>query len=404
MAKKPLTIQKTVLLTICLVLFSVSTIASNKAATKPMQPVFIFGDSTVDVGTNNHLKNCTARANHPYYGIDYLQSKPTGRFSNGQNAADTIVFKSCDNNKSHEKSGTPNNIVGVLYNLPPTMGLGRVTLLGGYKHSPPPFLALLKNSSSFTGKILHGVNFASGGCGLDKETGKDPYGVVVSLEEQIQQFATVKGNITAILGESNGQLLLQGSMYIMSIGSNDIMSYIFTHPVTPELFIANLTATYAMHLKNLYSLGARKFGVISVPPIGCCPIARSFSPVRDCAKEPNDLAIAFYTPLESLLKNLSSTLEGFKYSLGNAYNMTMNIIENPIGFKDVKTACCGNHTQKGISDCKKGGYLCPNRDEHLFWDAYHPSQAAVKLAARELVFGEDPEFVTPINFSTLRKA
>lgn len=74
-------------------------------------------------------------------------------------------------------------------------------------------------------------------------------GVVVSLEEQIQQFATVKGNITAILGESNGQLLLQGSMYIMSIGSNDIMSYIFTHPVTPELFIANLTATYAIHLK-----------------------------------------------------------------------------------------------------------------------------------------------------------
>ncbi|XP_023754190.1 GDSL esterase/lipase At4g16230 [Lactuca sativa] len=369
MAMKPLTIQKTVLLTACLILFSVSTIPTNKAASKPMQPVFIFGDSTVDVGTNNHLKNCTARANHPYYGIDYLQSKPTGRFSNGQNAADTIV-----------------------------------TLLGGYKHSPPPFLALLKNSSSFTGKILHGVNFASGGCGLDKETGKDPYGVVVSLEEQIQQFATVKGNITAILGESNGQLLLQGSMYIMSIGSNDIMSYIFTHPVTPELFIANLTATYAIHLKNLYSLGARKFGVISVPPIGCCPIARSFSPVGDCAKEPNDLAIAFYTPLESLLKNLSSTLEGFKYSLGNAYNMTMNIIEKPIGFKDVKTACCGNHTQQGISDCKKGGYVCPNRDEYLFWDAYHPSQAAVKLAARELVFGEDPKFVTPINFSTLKRA
>lgn len=75
-----------------------------------------------------------------------------------------------------------------------------------------------------------------------------------------------------------------------------------------------------------------------------------------------------------------------------------------IGFKDVKTACCGNHTQQGISDCKKGGYVCPNRDEYLFWDAYHPSQAAVKLAARELVFGEDPKFVTPINFSTLKRA
>lgn len=369
MAAKPLTIPKPVLLTICLFLFCVSTIATKKAASNPTAPVFIFGDSTLDVGTNNHLKNSTAKANHPYYGIDYVQSKATGRFSNGLNPADTIL-----------------------------------ALLGGYEQSPPPFLALLKNSSSFTRKILRGVNFASGGAGIYKETGKDTFGVVVPLEEQIQQFAMVQGNITALLGDSKGQLLLQGSMYIISVGSNDMMSYIYTHPITPELFIANLTATYAVHLKNLYSLGARKFGVISIPPIGCCPIARSFSPVGDCAKEPNDLASAFYTPLESLLNNLSSTLEGFKYSLGNAYNMTMNIIENPIGFKDVKTACCGNHSQQGISDCKKGGYLCPNRDDYLFWDAFHPSHAAAKLAASVLVFGEDPEFVTPINFSTLRRA
>ncbi|KAL4577741.1 hypothetical protein LXL04_013854 [Taraxacum kok-saghyz] len=362
--------QKLMLLTTCsILLFSLSTIATEKAASKPMGPVFIFGDSTVDVGTNNHLKNCTAKANHPYYGIDYTRSKPTGRFSNGLNSADTIV-----------------------------------TLLGGYKRSPPPFLALLKNCSNFTAKLLHGVNFASGGSGLYKETGKDTFGTVVSLEEQIQQFAMVQGNITALLGDSKGQLLLQDSIYIISIGSNDIMSYVFTHHVTPELFIANLTTTYAIHLKNLYSLGARKFGLISVPPIGCCPIARSYSPVGDCAKEPNDLASAFYTPFESLLQNLSSTLEGFKYSLGNAYNMTMNIIEKHFGFKDVKAACCGNHTQQGISDCKKGGYLCPNRDDYLFWDAYHPSQAAAKLAADALVFGEDPEFVTPINFSTLRTA
>ena len=74
-------------------------------------------------------------------------------------------------------------------------------------------------------------------------------GDVISLEEQIQQFATVRGNITALLGESKGQLLLQGSMYIFSIGSNDIMNYIFSHPTTPEIFIANITAIYGIHLK-----------------------------------------------------------------------------------------------------------------------------------------------------------
>ncbi|KAL4577740.1 hypothetical protein LXL04_013853 [Taraxacum kok-saghyz] len=363
----PLTIQNPVLLTVCVVLFSVTTIATTRDPNIPIGPVFIFGDSTVDVGTNNYIKNCTAKVNHPYYGIDYPQSKATGRFSNGLNSADTIV-----------------------------------ALLGGYEQSPPPFLALLRDSSNFTGKLLDGVNFASGGAALVKGVGKDFLGDVISLEEQIQQFATVRGNITALLGESKGQLLLQGSMYIFSIGSNDIMNYIFSHPTTPEIFIANITAIYGIHLKNLYNLGARKFGLISVPSLGCCPIARLFSPGGTCAKEPNDLASAFFTPFESLLKNLSSTLEGFKYSLGNSYNMTMNIINNPSGFKDVAKACCGNNTIQGISDCKEGGFLCPHRDDHLFWDAFHPSEAASKLAAHALVFSEDPDFVTPINFGTLR--
>ena len=30
------------------------------------------------------------RANHPYYGIDFPNSEPTGRFSNGYNIADFI--------------------------------------------------------------------------------------------------------------------------------------------------------------------------------------------------------------------------------------------------------------------------------------------------------------------------
>ncbi|PWA46445.1 Lipase, GDSL [Artemisia annua] len=52
--------------------------------------IFIFGDSTVDVGTNNHLPRCTTKADHRYHGIDFGYSKSTGRFSNGQNAADQI--------------------------------------------------------------------------------------------------------------------------------------------------------------------------------------------------------------------------------------------------------------------------------------------------------------------------
>nr|XP_043635187.1 GDSL esterase/lipase At2g23540-like [Erigeron canadensis] len=322
----------------------------------------------MDVGTNNYVENCTARVNHKYYGIDYPGSEATGRFSNGFNTADTIVQQ-----------------------------------LGGYDRSPLPYLALVNSSTNFSGDVLRGVNFASGGAGLATQIGQSFYGKVISMEEQVQQFGTVRGNITALLGESKGDLLLQNSMYIISIGSNDVMTYIFMRQMTPEQFIINITETYAIHLKNLYSLGARKFGILSIPPIGCCPLARSFNG-GNCTDDTNNLAAALYKPFESLLQNLSSTLEGFKYSLGNTYNMTMNVITKQIGFKDVKSACCGTVTQQGLGDCKEGAHLCTNRDDLLFWDAFHPTQKGSQLAASALVFSQDPEVVTPINFGSLRNA
>lgn len=52
--------------------------------------VFVFGDSLVDVGNNNYLKLSLAKADFPHNGIDFPTKKPTGRFTNGKNAADFL--------------------------------------------------------------------------------------------------------------------------------------------------------------------------------------------------------------------------------------------------------------------------------------------------------------------------
>lgn len=52
--------------------------------------LFVFGDSTLDVGNNNYLPRSLAKANYPPYGIDYPHREPTGRFSNGYNTADFL--------------------------------------------------------------------------------------------------------------------------------------------------------------------------------------------------------------------------------------------------------------------------------------------------------------------------
>lgn len=51
---------------------------------------FIFGDSLSDVGNNRRLSRSLAQASLPWYGIDFGNGFPNGRFSNGRTVADII--------------------------------------------------------------------------------------------------------------------------------------------------------------------------------------------------------------------------------------------------------------------------------------------------------------------------
>lgn len=56
----------------------------------PLVPaLFVIGDSTADVGTNNYL-GTLARADREPYGRDFDTRRPTGRFSNGRIPVDYI--------------------------------------------------------------------------------------------------------------------------------------------------------------------------------------------------------------------------------------------------------------------------------------------------------------------------
>jgi hypothetical protein len=69
-------------------------VAASAAAGGRPPAMFVFGDSTLDVGNNNYLAGPgVPQANKPYYGIDFPGSVPTGRFSNGYNIADYLGNK-----------------------------------------------------------------------------------------------------------------------------------------------------------------------------------------------------------------------------------------------------------------------------------------------------------------------
>lgn len=92
--------------------------------------MFVFGSSLVDNGNNNFLRNSTARADYQPYGIDFPWG-PSGRFSNGRNPVD---------------------VLGELLQLPSLI---------------PPFA----DPRTGGARIVHGVNFASGGSGILDNTG-----------------------------------------------------------------------------------------------------------------------------------------------------------------------------------------------------------------------------------------
>ena len=73
-----------------LVLLWVNMFVLGLAQAHKVPAIFIFGDSTADVGTNNFLPLSNFKANFPHNGIDFPQSIPTGRFSNGLNSADFL--------------------------------------------------------------------------------------------------------------------------------------------------------------------------------------------------------------------------------------------------------------------------------------------------------------------------
>lgn len=54
-----------------------------------IKAVLVFGDSIVDQGNNNNITTLI-KCNFPPYGKDFIDGKPTGRFTNAKTPADLI--------------------------------------------------------------------------------------------------------------------------------------------------------------------------------------------------------------------------------------------------------------------------------------------------------------------------
>ncbi|KAM3361967.1 GDSL esterase/lipase isoform X1 [Capsicum galapagoense] len=309
---------------------------------------FIFGDSLVDNGNNNNIQSL-ARANYLPYGIDF-PGGPTGRFSNGKTTVDVIA----------EQLG--------LYNIPPY-------------------------ASAKGRDILRGVNYASAAAGIREESGRQ-LGARIPFSGQVNNYRNTVQQVVQILGNENAAAdYLKKCIYSIGMGSNDYLnnyfmplSYSTSKQFTPEQYADVLIQQYTEQLKILYDIGARRFALIGVGPIGCSPNALAqYSPDgRTCVPKINEPIQLYNNKLKALVDNMNGNTPDANFSYIDAYGIFQHLIENfsAFGFRVTNAGCCGVGRNKGLITCLPFLKSCPNRNEYLFWDAFHPTEAANIIIGR----------------------
>ncbi|OVA09814.1 Lipase [Macleaya cordata] len=313
---------------------------------------FIFGDSLSDVGNNEHLTKSLARASLPWYGIDFGNGMPNGRYCNGRTVADIIGDK---------------------------MGLPR----------PPAFL----DPSLTEDMILEkGVNFASGGGGILNETGSF-FVQRFCLYKQIELFQGTQELIRRKIGAKAADKFFKESRYVVALGSNDFINN-FLSPIYSDMykysddgFIDYLMETLDNQLKLLHSLGVRQLTVFGLGPMGCIPLQRILSSSGGCQDRTNKLALNFNKAASKLLDDLSSTLPNATFKFGDAYDVVADVIDNPYkyGFNNSDSPCCSFGNIRPALTCIPASTLCKDRSKYVFWDEYHPTDRANEMIAKEII-------------------
>ncbi|CAE6202343.1 unnamed protein product [Arabidopsis arenosa] len=163
---------------------------------------------------------------------------------------------------------------------------------------------------------------------------------------------------------------------------------------------------------GLLFLGARKFVVVGVGPLGCIPFARALNliPAGKCSEQVNQIVRGYNMKLRHSLKTLNTELRSEDYNTtfvyANSYDLFLKLVLNyrQFGLENADKPCCGGYFPPFA--CFKGPKqnssqaACKDRSKFVFWDAYHPTEAANLIVAKALLDG-DQTVATPFNIRYL---
>ncbi|KAE8690539.1 GDSL esterase/lipase [Hibiscus syriacus] len=302
-------------------------LVSSMANGDPLVPaLIIFGDSVVDVGNNNNLYTLI-KANFPPYGRDFVTHRPTGRFCNGKLATDfTAEYL-------------------------------------GFNSYPPTYLSQDARGNA----LLTGANFASAASGLYDRTAN--LYRAITLTQQLNYYKEYQTKV---------------------VNMNYYINPLLNRICTPDQFSDILIRSYSTFIQNLYTLGARRIGVTTLPPTGCLPAAITLfgGGSNQCVARLNQDAIAFNNKLNRTSVSLLDKLAGLKLVVFDIYQPLLDMVTKPSdnGFFESRRACCGTGTLETSLLCNSRALgTSSNATSYVFWDGFHPSEAANEVLEGNLL-------------------
>ncbi|KAJ4802909.1 GDSL esterase/lipase [Rhynchospora pubera] len=245
-------------------------------------------------------------------------------------------------------------------------GVDYIARFLGFPIGPPPY-----STTTELNQMLRGVNFASAGSGIQDYTGPG----TINMTTQIKNFQKVAQLLQQALGQNRAEHIIATSMFIIVHSTLDV----------------SLQSWRKEFLYSWYRTSR------------LCTIPNKPKSRRDLHRH---IEPAFYEVQHNCLSESESTeftaSRNEIYSYSNIYRMTSDIIENPIlfGITDVQNACCGNGKFNGEVQCTTNVTYCHNRNDHFYWDWFHPTQAVYKITS-QMAFFDSLIYSTPISIQQL---
>jgi phospholipase/lecithinase/hemolysin len=162
------------------------------------------------------------------------------------------------------------------------------------------------------------------------------YQQAITFNVQLEQYKNVSALLEKELGALATQELISRSLFLICVGTNDIVFGNRTNPTTQKQYNTTqytnlMLEAYESGIKTLYASGTRKIVLFGEGVDGCEPVAR-LQNNSQCVDFFNELALEFEAGLKQLVDEFHVTIPGLHLVLAYQYNIEHDMITKPQSF------------------------------------------------------------------------